>query len=135
MQQTKLLNKASKEILELAKKHAKNTYKEKITSIAAILKTSKGNFYTGVNVKYKHIWKCICAERVAIAKAVEDGDLSFSLIVSVRYLPETDTYEVVNMCGECLQIAINYPTLKVIVDDGDILKTQSIKKLFPYPYI
>jgi cytidine deaminase len=135
MQQTKLLDKYSLEILEKAKKHAMKNFRENVTSIACILKTKDGNYYTGINIKYNNVWKCICAERIAIAKAVENNDLHLKLIVSVKYFPKTHSYEVVNMCGECLQIAINYPSLKVIVNDKGLLKTVSIKDVFPFPYI
>jgi len=121
-------------IIELAKKHAKMCFKDGVTSMACILKTKKGNFYTGVNVKYKSIWKCICAERVAIAKAVEAGDMEFDAIVTVKYFHETDSYSVVNMCGECRQIAISHAPFFVIVSDKEKVKKVNIDDIFPYPY-
>jgi cytidine deaminase len=135
MQRTNNLKKDSLEILERAKNHARKTYRENATSIAAILKTKTGNYYTGINIKYKNIWKCICAEKVAIAKAIENNDSELEEIASVKYFPETKSYQVINMCGECLQIAINYPSLNVTVDDKGTLKNISIKKVFPFPYI
>lgn len=38
-----------------------------------------------------------CAERVAIAKALEAGETEFNTVVTVKYFPESVTYEVVNM--------------------------------------
>lgn len=122
------------EIIELAKKHAKKTYKEKVTSMAAVLLTRDGNVYTGINVKYHQIWKCICAERVAIAKAVEAGETQFDTIVTVKYFPETDSYEVMNMCGECRQLAVCHIPFNGIVNNRGGIEVQSIKKILPYAY-
>ncbi len=97
--------------------------------------TKKGKIYTGINLKYKKIWKCICAERITIAKAVENNDTDFDTIVSVKYKPKENIYFVVNMCGECRQIAICHKPLKVIVDDKGILKSIPIEQAFPFPYL
>ncbi len=135
MQNTKNLNKKYVNILEEAKKIIKKSYKKDISSMASILLSKKGFFYTGVNVKYKNIWKCICGERVAIAKALENNDLKFDTIATVKYYPKNNLYSVINMCGECLQIAINHKGLKVIVDNKGILQLISIEKILPYAYL
>jgi cytidine deaminase len=133
MQDTKLLTAKNLQILEKARQHIKRKYKDGLTSIAAVLTTKKGGVYTGINLKYKKIWKCICAEKVAIAKAVEQGESELDTIVSVKYVPEENKYFVVNMCGECRQIAFCYKSLRVIVDDKGILRAVSINKTFPFP--
>lgn len=134
MQKKDFLVKKEMQILEKAIKHIKKTYKERFTSIASVLLTKKGNIYTGINLKYKNIWKCICAEKVAIAKASEDNNLDFDIIVSVKYEPKNNSFFVINMCGECRQIAIFHRSLKVISDDKGILKSVPIKKLLPMSY-
>ncbi len=123
------------EIIELAKTHAKRSYRDKLTSMAAVLLTKKGNMYTGINVKYKKIWKCICAERVAIAKAIEAGETDFDTIVTVKYFPETDTFTVMNMCGECRQIAICHAPFNIISLDKKTTKVEPIEKILPYAYV
>ena len=135
MQNTKLLSKKYLKLLEVAKKYAKEHYKKNVTSMSSVLLTKKGNLYTSINVKYKNIWKCICGERVVIAKALESKDTSFDTIVTVKYYPENNTYKVINMCGECLQISINHKTLKVIVDDSGLLRSLSINKVLPFAYV
>lgn len=134
MQNISSLNKKDVELLEAAKKRAKEHYREKVTSMAAVLRTKKGNVFTGINVKYKSVWKCICAERVAIAKAIEAGELEFDTIVTVKYEPENDSYEVVNMCGECRQLAIFHkPLIVMSVNNGNI-KSVRIEDILPYAY-
>lgn len=134
MQKVIALHKKDLELLEAAKKHAKKHYLKKVTSMAAVLRTKKGNLFTGINVKYKPIWKCICAERVAIAKAIEAGDVDFATIVTVKYFPDDDFYEVVNMCGECRQLAIFHKPLTVISVKNGKIEPVSIEDILPYAY-
>lgn len=129
-----MLQKKYTNLIEIAKNHARTTYKDKITSMAAILLTKKGNIYTGINVKYKKIWKCICAERVAIAKAIEAGETDFDSIVTVKFFPETESFEVMNMCGECRQLSIFHKNLHVIVNDNGQIKLKPIANILPYAY-
>lgn len=134
MQNSDYLVKDDLELIEIAKEHAKKSYKEGIISMAAVLRTKEDRIYTGINVKHRKIWKCICAERVTIAKALEAGEARFDTMVTVKYFPEKNEYEVINMCGECRQIAICHSPLKVIVDNKGTLTKVSIEKVFPYPY-
>lgn len=134
MQNLNFLEKKHRKLIEYTKRYAKKAYFKNTTSIACSLITKRDKIYRGINVKYRSVWKCICAERVAIAKAVEAKDTKLDIIVSVKYFPETDSYSVINMCGECLQIAIFYPKLKVIVDDKGALRVVPIEKVLPYPY-
>jgi len=134
MQNKKLLPKKALILINVAKNHIKKTYQQNLTSIASALLTKKGNIYTGINLKYRKFYKCICAERIALAKAIESKDKDFDLIVSVKYDKEKNDFYVINMCGECRQIFINHAPIKVIVDSKGILKLVTIEKIFPYPY-
>lgn len=128
------LTKKDKELLALAKTHAKKCYREGITSMAAVLRTDSGAIFTGINVKYRSVWKCICAERTAIAKALEAGETELEAIVTVKYSPDENNYEVVNMCGECRQVAIFHKPLKVIANNKGKVEKVSIEELLPYAY-
>jgi len=134
MQKTSRLSIADRALLEMAKKHIMLHYRDKVTSMAAALRTKNGKIFTSINVKYKPVWKCICAERVAIAKAIEAGEIEFDTIVTVKYEPETKEYFVVNMCGECRQVAIFYKGLKVLSVKKGPIESVSIEEVFPYPY-
>lgn len=134
MQKTKSLERKDRELIEIAQKQIKQSYREGLTSMAAVLLTKSGKMYAGVNVKYKKVWKCICAERVAIANAVAAGETDFAAIVTVKYFPEDDHYEVVNMCGECRQVSIFHPGLKVLSVEKDTVVSVPIGKVFPFAY-
>lgn len=129
-----MLNKKDYRLLEIAKKHAKQHYRKGITSMAAALRTKNGSIFTGVNVKYKKVWKCICAEGVVIAKAIEAGETEFDSIVTVKHSPEDNDFTVVNMCGECRQIAIFHSPLRVISANNEKVTSVPIEEVFPYPY-
>jgi len=134
MQDISNLKKEDIALIEQAKQHAQQSFKPKLTSMAAVLRTKSGKTFTGINVKYKKIWKCSCAERMAIAKAIEAGEMEFDTIVTVKYEDEDDTYSVVNMCGECRQYAIFHLPLNVLCSDGNKIVPASIEEILPYAY-
>jgi cytidine deaminase len=134
MQNTQKLTTKDKELIQKAEEHAKECYREGLTSMAALLRTKNGNLYTGINVKYKKVWKCICAERVAIAKAIEAGETDFDTIVTVKYESEDETFKVMNMCGECRQVAVFHTPLHVLTMHKKEIISVSIEEVFPYPY-
>ncbi len=102
--------------------------------MAAALRTASSKTYFGVNVKYKEVWKCICAERVAIANALKERDDELELIVVVKFEEADDSLAVVNMCGECRQMAVLHPSLKAIVANTSMLRSVSVGELLPYAY-
>jgi cytidine deaminase len=134
MQNLDNLSKKDLELVEYAKEHARKCYRKNRTSMAAALRTENGKIYTGINLKYKPVWKCMCAERNAIAKALEAGEEKFDTIVTVKYEDQDDSFSVVNICGECRQIAIFHEPLNVIVSTGDKVELVSIADTLPYSY-
>ena len=73
----------------------------------------------------------MCAERVAIFKAVADGKNTFDAIAVVA-----DTEEPFVPCGACLQVMAEFGINDVIMAnlDGDIRPT-TLKELIPYAKI
>ena len=67
--------------------------------VGAALLTEKGKVYTGVNVENASYGLTVCAERVAVFKAVTDGEKNFEKIAIV-----TDTDQPKSLCGACLQV-------------------------------
>ena len=52
-------------------------------AVGAALRTSSGRIFTGVNVENAAYPTSICAERVAVFKAVSEGETSFDVMAVV----------------------------------------------------
>ena len=63
------------------------------------MRTKSGKIYTGCNVESATYGGTVCAERVAIWKAVSEGENDFTHLAVVA-----DTEELTPPCGTCRQI-------------------------------
>lgn len=67
--------------------------------VGAALEALDGQVFTGCNVENATFGLTICAERVAVVKAISEGVKSFRRVVVV-----TDTENLAPPCGACRQI-------------------------------
>jgi cytidine deaminase len=67
--------------------------------VGAALKTESGKVYTGCNVESASYGLTVCAERVAIWKALSEGERNFTALAVVA-----DTETLTPPCGTCRQI-------------------------------
>jgi len=67
--------------------------------VGAAVRTKSGKIFTGCNVESASYGLTVCAERVAIWKAVSEGETEFEQIVVVA-----GTDELTPPCGACRQI-------------------------------
>ena len=67
--------------------------------VGAALQTKAGKVYTGCNVESASYGLTVCAERVAIWKALSEGEREFTDLVIVA-----DTETLTPPCGTCRQI-------------------------------
>jgi len=67
--------------------------------VGAALESSDGRLYTGCNIENASYGLTMCAERVAIFKAVSEGDRLF-----VRMAVAADTDTLTPPCGACRQL-------------------------------
>ena len=92
--------------------------------------TKSGKKYTGCNIA-NHGIQSICAERVAFAKAISEGEKSFERIVIVG--GETiDTLEECLPCGYCRQFMSEFVAqdFKIVT----IEKEYTLQELLPYKF-
>ena len=95
--------------------------------VGAALRTASGRIYTGVNIENAAYPTGICAERVAVFKAVSDGETSFDVIAVV-------TSNGGPPCGSCRQVLSEFglDTVVLIADgDGNLVKEVSLDDLLP----
>ena len=93
---------------------------------AAVLSTS-GKVFSGANVENAAYPTSMCAERVAIFKAVSEGEKEFSAIAVV-------TSNAGMSCGGCRQVMAEFglDTLVIIADDqGNIANELTVRDLLP----
>jgi cytidine deaminase len=113
------------EMANAARKHAYAPYSN--YAVGAALRTKSGHIYTGVNVENAAYPTGICAERVAVFKAVSEGELAFDVIAVV-----TDNGG--SPCGSCRQVLVEFglETVVLIADgSGKLTKTMTVGELLP----
>ena len=95
--------------------------------VGAALRTKTGRIYTGVNIENAVYPNTICAERVAIFKAVSEGETEFEVIAVA-------TNNGGSPCGGCRQVMAEFglDTIVLIADgDGKLRKELTVSDLLP----
>ena len=99
--------------------------------VGAALETTDGQIITGANVENGTYGLTMCAERIAIYKAVSEGHRSFRRIAIVA-----DTDRPTSPCGACRQVLWEFAgNLEVILADlRDVRARYQLKDLLPHPF-
>ncbi|MBL8097872.1 MAG: cytidine deaminase [Anaerolineales bacterium] len=95
--------------------------------VGAALRTKGGRLYTGVNVENAAYPQTMCAERVAIFKAVSEGETEFEVIAVV-------TNNGGSPCGGCRQVMAEFglDTVVLLADgEGKLKKETTVNELLP----
>lgn len=95
--------------------------------VGAAVRTKSGKIYTGVNVENAAFPQTMCAERVAIFKAVSEGEMEFDVIAVV-------TKNGGSPCGGCRQVMAEFglDALVLFADgEGNLLKELTVAELLP----
>jgi cytidine deaminase len=95
--------------------------------VGAALLTASGKIYDGVNVENAAYPTGMCAERVAVFKAVSEGERKFIAIAVATSNGGTP-------CGACRQVLSEFglETIVLIVDgSGQIIMETSLAELLP----
>jgi cytidine deaminase len=95
--------------------------------VGAALLSASGKVYDGVNIENAAYPTGICAERVAVFKAISEGEREFIAIAVV-----TDNGG--SPCGSCRQVISEFglDTLVVIANAaGEVVQETSINELLP----
>ena len=99
--------------------------------VGAALETADGIIITGCNIENATFGLTLCAERVAMFKALSDGHRKFSRIAIVA-----DTDAPTPPCGACRQILWEFGGDLVIVlaNLSEEKGTHQLKDLLPLPF-
>ena len=99
--------------------------------VGAALETDTGEIITGCNIENATYGLTVCAERVAIFKALSEGRRTFTRIAVVA-----DTQQPTPPCGACRQIIWEFcGDIDVIIANlTDVKTTLRMKDLLPLPF-
>ena len=95
--------------------------------VGSALRTKTGRIFTGVNVENAAYPQTMCAERVAIFKAISEGEKEFEVISVV-----TDNGG--SPCGGCRQVLAEFglDTIVLMADgNGNLVKETTVRELLP----
>jgi cytidine deaminase len=100
-------------------------------TVGAALETADGTIVTGCNIENATYGLTMCAERVAVFKAISEGHRSFRRIAVVA---ATDSPT--PPCGSCRQILWEFTgDIEVVLANLDaITATHRMSALFPHPF-
>ncbi|MFQ5750460.1 MAG: cytidine deaminase [bacterium] len=119
-------------LLDLAKRAQKNAIVPYSNfPVGAALVTKSGRIFTGCNIEVSSYGLTICAERVALFKALSEGESEFS-----RLVVSADTKQFCSPCGACRQVLIEYaPEIQIILlNSENKIKQTMIADLLPQAF-
>ena len=132
------LEAADEELVEAAKAVLLRHYRPFWHTVAAALRGQDGRIWTGVHLGATVGGLQVCAEAVALGRAVLEGDGSIALIAAVRHpKPDEDDRDiaVVSPCGACRELITDYaPDAFVIVPGPAGLVKLPVRALLLMPY-
>jgi cytidine deaminase len=95
--------------------------------VGAALLTESGHIYTGVNIENAAYPTTVCAERVAVFKAVSEGERKF---VAIAVVTANGGFP----CGSCRQVMAEFglDTVVLIADQsGRLVQELTVEDLLP----
>jgi len=95
--------------------------------VGSALRTKTGRVFTGVNVENAAYPQTMCAERVAMFKAVSEGEKEFEVITVV-----TDNGG--SPCGGCRQVMAEFGLDTIVLlanGNGKLIKETTVRELLP----
>jgi cytidine deaminase len=100
-------------------------------AVGAALETAEGRIYGGCNIESAAFGLTMCAERVALFKALSDGRRAFRRLAVV-----TAAAEPAPPCGACRQLLWEYAgNLEIVLANATgSVRVCSLAELFPGPF-
>ena len=99
--------------------------------VGAALRSVSGEVFTGCNVENASYGLTVCAERVALFKALSEGHRDFTMIAVA-----IDTGAPTPPCGACRQFLWEYcGDLPVVLANlAEVIGQHTLKELLPHPF-
>jgi cytidine deaminase len=134
-----MLSTRDRELIAAAKEAIARRYRNDWQEVGAAMRTRDGRIYTGVNLDAYLGRMAVCAEAVALGRAVtESGETGIETIVAVRHPEPTEPDQdiaVVSPCGSCRELIWDYDRqARVIVPGANGPIVAVIRELLPNKY-
>ncbi|HEY7242464.1 MAG TPA: cytidine deaminase [Xanthobacteraceae bacterium] len=134
-----MLNVQDQELIAAAMQAITQRYRNDWQEVGAALRTRDGRIYTGVNLDAYLGRMAVCAEAVALGRAVtETGESGIDTIVAVRHpepMEPDRAVRVVSPCGSCRELIWDYDrNARVIVPTANGPAVAAIGALLPNKY-
>ncbi|MGB9404614.1 MAG: cytidine deaminase [Candidatus Acidiferrales bacterium] len=99
--------------------------------VGAAVRTKSGKIYQGCNIENATLGLTICAERVAIFKAISEGERDFDAVAVV-----CDTKKLTPPCGPCRQIIWEFcgDVPVILANLRGKIERETSAKLLPRPF-
>lgn len=98
--------------------------------VGASLLAADGKIFTGCNVENFSLMLSMCAERVALLKALSEGARDFRAIAVV-----CEAGQPCYPCGSCRQMLSEFaPEIEVVLPSEKGIEVMGIKELLPRPF-
>jgi len=120
-------------LADLAKEIAKKAHAPYSNfRVGAAVITDSGNIYTGCNIENASYPATICAEDVAVFKAISEGETNINTLAVACIDAESDT--AIFPCGISRQRMSEFNTENVIVVNNDGYKKYKFSEILPFDF-
>ena len=120
-------------LADLAKEIAKKAHAPYSNfRVGAALITDSGNIYTGCNIENASYPATICAEDVAVFKAISEGETKINTLAVACIDAESDT--AIFPCGISRQRMSEFNTENVIVVNNEGYKKYKFSEILPFDF-
>jgi cytidine deaminase len=100
--------------------------------VGAAVLTKSGKIYKGGNIENVSYGATVCAERVAIWKAVSEGEMDFEAMAVIG--PGTkEAYP----CAQCRQVMVEFGLDWLVISGdskGNYMGEKSVRDIVPFPF-
>ena len=132
------LSPADHELIEAARGVLVKHYRPHWHTVGAAIRSRDGRIWTGLHLGATVGRLSVCAEAVALGRAILDGDGTVECAVAIRH-PKADEpvleLAIVPPCGACREMLTDFdPAADVIVPGPDGPRRMAVTLLLPLPY-
>ena len=107
-------------------------------SVGAALVTKEGKVYRGCNIESSVFSPSLCAERVALAKAISEAEKEFSSIAIGGAPSGEEPKDPCYPCGVCRQVLsehVDLATFEIITEENGKVNVCTLSDLLPKAFV